>query len=133
NLAAGADATLTLTLTVGASAAAGANVTSNTAAESAVVEGDTNASNNSDTKSTSVTTQADLSVSKTGAASIPTDSDLTYTITLTNNGPSDAQTVSLSDPLPAGTTFVSETHPGGFLAVRPPRGTNDTGRVAQWD
>ena len=38
---------------------------------------------------------------------------MTYTITVTNNGPSDAQSVVLSDPLPATETFVSQFQVAG--------------------
>ena len=40
--------------------------------------------------------------------------DITYTITVLNTGPSDAQTVALTDPLPADTTFVSDTQTLGL-------------------
>ena len=33
--------------------------------------------------------------------------DLTYTIIVSNSGPSDAQSVSVADTIPAGTTYVS--------------------------
>ncbi|MDQ4077848.1 MAG: DUF11 domain-containing protein [Chloroflexota bacterium] len=48
---------------------------------------------------------ADLAVTKT-ASPIPVDTDetLTYTIVVTNNGPSNAQNVVLRDPLPSGIT-----------------------------
>src|SRR5262249_46236047 len=39
--------------------------------------------------------------------------NITYTITLANNGPSDAQAVGLFDTLPAGTTFVSQNQTNG--------------------
>ena len=38
---------------------------------------------------------------------------MTYTITVTNNGPSDAQNVSLTDPLPSTVTFVSQSQQSG--------------------
>ncbi|MGY6558297.1 MAG: T9SS type B sorting domain-containing protein, partial [Nitritalea sp.] len=41
--------------------------------------------------------------------------NLAYTITVTNNGPSDAQEVVVTDPIPVGTSFVSADM-GGMLA-----------------
>src|SRR5207248_196508 len=58
---------------------------------------------------------ADLAVTKTDTPDpVTAGTDLTYTVTLTNNGPSDAQGVVLSDVVPAGTTFVSATAPAGW-------------------
>jgi uncharacterized repeat protein (TIGR01451 family) len=101
-------------LTNQATVGAPAGLTESTPADNTAIDNDT------------LTPRADLVVAKTGAASVAADSNLTYTITVTNNGPSDAQTVSLSDALPAGTTFVSETHPAGFAATTPPVNTNGT-------
>jgi uncharacterized repeat protein (TIGR01451 family) len=39
-------------------------------------------------------------------------STITYTITVTNNGP-DSTSVELDDPIPSSTTFVSFTSPAG--------------------
>jgi uncharacterized protein len=57
---------------------------------------------------------ADLSVTK-GASPEPviTGSDVTYTISVTNNGPNTAQAVVVTDNLPAETTFVSCNATGG--------------------
>src|SRR5262249_4439369 len=44
---------------------------------------------------------------------------ITYTIGLTNNGQSDAQSVTVTDPVPANTTFVSATAPAGWSATTP--------------
>jgi uncharacterized repeat protein (TIGR01451 family) len=70
--------------------------------------------------------QADLQVGTTVSSSAAAGTDLTYTITLTNLGPNDAQSVSLSDPLPAGTTFVSETHSNAFGETDPGVGNGGT-------
>jgi uncharacterized repeat protein (TIGR01451 family) len=49
---------------------------------------------------------------------------LTYSITLWNNGPTDAASVTFSDPTPAHTTFVSFTQTSGpaFILTSPPSG-----------
>jgi uncharacterized repeat protein (TIGR01451 family) len=52
--------------------------------------------------------------------------DLTYTITLDNAGPSDAQNVTLTDVLPAGTTFVSFSAPAAFTTTTPVLGGTGT-------
>ncbi|MBW3469361.1 DUF11 domain-containing protein, partial [Arthrospiribacter ruber] len=60
-----------------------------------------------------VVTEADLSVIKSADVSlVQAGSNLRYVISVTNNGPSDAQDVSVSDVLPAGTTFVSADNGG---------------------
>ena len=46
-------------------------------------------------------------LTKTGPATVVAGTQVTYTLSLTNNGPAAAQSVSLSDTLPAGETFVS--------------------------
>src|ERR1700731_1695532 len=56
---------------------------------------------------------SDLSVSKTGPNGATANSDVTYTIEVTNFGPDDSDTATLYDPLPAGTTFVSMTQNSG--------------------
>src|SRR5207248_6781008 len=73
------------------------------------VASDPNNGNNSATQSVTVAAQADLAITKTGPASSTAGSPLVYTITITNNGPSDATSVSVADPTPAGTSFVSNS------------------------
>src|SRR5207247_463176 len=59
--------------------------------------------------------QADLSATKDdGSGTFTAGTDVSYTITVNNSGPSDAQALLLSDALPAGTTFVSLTLPAGW-------------------
>lgn len=64
---------------------------------------------------TTVETQADLAVAKTADQShVPAlDDEVTYTITVTNNGPSNAQAVVLEDAMPQDMTAVSATVAGG--------------------
>ena len=53
--------------------------------------------------------QADLAVTKAGPATAFAGTQVTYSINVTNNGPSDATNVVVTDTLPAGTAFVSST------------------------
>ena len=70
---------------------------------------DQNAGNNSAAQSTTVIPQADLKIIKSGPASVSAGSNIVYTITVTNLGPSDASSVLVNDPTPAGLTFVSNS------------------------
>src|SRR5262249_50140719 len=56
---------------------------------------------------------ADMAVTNSGPSSVTAGTNATYTITLTNNGPSAAQSVVLTDTLPAGSVFGSMTQTGG--------------------
>lgn len=57
-----------------------------------------------------VTTTGDLSITKTDSPDpVAMNHDLTYTLTVTNNGPEAAAAVHVEDPLPAGVTFKSVT------------------------
>jgi uncharacterized repeat protein (TIGR01451 family) len=89
---------------------------------------DTNPNNNSATAVTAVTASADVSVVKTGPSTANAGTNITYTIVVTNNGPSNAANVSLTDAVPANTTFVSESQTTGptFSCVNPPSGGTGT-------
>ena len=56
-----------------------------------------------------VTASADVAITKTGPASVVPGTNVVYTITVTNAGPSDAAIVVVTDATPAGLTFVSNT------------------------
>ena len=66
--------------------------------------------NNTASQSTTVTAAADLAITKTdGVASISAGTSTTYTITLTNNGPSiEPAGVVITDPIPAGTIGIGD-------------------------
>ncbi|MEA2563858.1 MAG: uncharacterized protein QOH06_5362 [Acidobacteriota bacterium] len=68
--------------------------------------------------------QADLQVVKVdGTDPVAAGNAQSYTITLTNAGPDDAQFVSLEDDLPADTTFISLSEPPGWTCTTPPVGS----------
>lgn len=126
NLPSGGSVTYTASCAVNASATG--SMLSNTATVSAsALVSDPNPVNNSATDIDTLTPQADLSVAKIGTPDpVTVDSNLTYTITVTNAGPSNAESVSLSDPLPTGTTFVSLSSPGGWSCSTPSVGAAGT-------
>ena len=84
---------------------------------------DTVSTNNSASVTTTLTQQNDVAITKSGPASIQAGSQMTYTLTVTNNGPSTATTVNVADTLPTGVTFVS----GTSLIGSTPAGTVSSG------
>jgi len=114
NLAPGITRTLTITASVDddASGALTNNVSLVTAA------GQTQTDNDSATASVTVTPQADVFVTKTvSETTARPGAELTYTVVVTNDGPSPAAGVSVVDTLPTGVTFVSGTGPNGVLVA----------------
>lgn len=79
--------------------------------------------NNSAFVTTTLTQQNDVAVTKSGPTTLLSGSQLTYTLTVTNNGPSTATSVNVADTLPAGVTFVS----GTSLIGTTPAGTVSSG------
>ena len=95
---------------------------SNTATVSSTTS-DPGPANDTSTADTTVEPRADLSITKTDSADpVTAGNDVTYTITVENDGPSVADSVQVSDPLPAGTSFVSATDGG-----------TESGGVVTWD
>jgi uncharacterized repeat protein (TIGR01451 family) len=102
-------ATRTITATFGVPAGyAGPSPFTNTATVTAAAT-DPVPGNNSSSAQTTVTSQADLAITKTGPASVARGVNVSYTIVVTNGGPSDASSVQVTDPTPAGLAFVSNT------------------------
>ncbi|QPH39300.1 DUF11 domain-containing protein [Pedobacter endophyticus] len=107
-LANGANSVLTITATVNAD-----GNYSNTATASST-EKDPNNTGNTDTITPVPTPVADLSVTKTSDSNAPNvGSNVIFTITALNTGPSNATNVRVTDALPNGYTFVSASAPGG--------------------
>ncbi|MGE0882031.1 MAG: beta strand repeat-containing protein [Blastocatellales bacterium] len=108
NLANGGTATFTIT----ASVPANTTGTITNTASVAVPQGTTDpeSGNNSSTVVSTLQPQSDLSITKVANASVIRAGDqVTYTITAKNNGPSVADNVVVTDPLPTGVTLVSAT------------------------
>ena len=73
-------------------------------------ETDSATGNNSDDEDTTVITQTDLSITKADSPDpVVAGNDLTYTMTVTNNGPSNSTGGTVTDVLPAGLTFSSSS------------------------
>ena len=103
SIAPGASVTITVPTTVASNLASGATMTNTAQAQS--TEEPTPVS---DTGNVTIAASADVAVTNSAAPSPATaGGDLEYTINVTNNGPSDAQGVTLSDPLPASAAFVA--------------------------
>ncbi len=107
-LAPSASVSYQLTLTLSASYAL--PTLANTASITSSPVPDPDASNDSATDTDTVTTSADLSITKTDSAD-PVDpgTSFFYTLTVVNNGPSDASGLTVTDTVPAGFTISSVT------------------------
>ncbi|MGH9922522.1 MAG: DUF11 domain-containing protein, partial [Nitrososphaerales archaeon] len=105
-LASGAVATVTITVFVNPDFT---GTLTNTAAVSSTTP-DPNAANNSDGEETQVQSVADVSIIKTDSHDpVTAGNTLTYTLQVTNPGPSTATNAQVTETLPAGVTFVSAT------------------------
>ena len=119
----GTPQTLVIVATVVSSAAQ-----TNTATITASDQFDPNTGNNSDV-ATETPQQADLAVTKIVSDSTPNVGDtITFTVTLSNSGPNSATGVVLTDLLPAGLSYVSNTPSQG--SYNPANGVWSVGTLA---
>jgi uncharacterized repeat protein (TIGR01451 family) len=110
-----------ISITVSVTQSAASSVT-NTATVSG--GGEVNTANDTANDLTNIVSRADIAVAKIASSGTVTiGSNVTFTVTVTNNGPSDATGVQITDPLPAGLTYVSST---------PSQGTYTSG-TGLWD
>jgi uncharacterized repeat protein (TIGR01451 family) len=117
-LAPGTSAGFLVTVHISASLPNGTTLT-NTATASTTTS-DPDLSNNSSTDTITVVTIADLAITKVDTPHpVITGYDLTYTLTVTNNGPSDALEVGMGDATLTNTKFVSLAAPGGWTCTTP--------------
>lgn len=105
NLASGASITLTVSGTVSATATGTLTNTATVAPPSGTT--DPNSANNTSTDTDTLTPSANLSLTKTHSGNFTAGLNGTYTLTVANSGPSAAGTLTVTDTLPTGLSFVS--------------------------
>ena len=128
----GAGKSTSFNIQVQVSASAPANSTLTNTAVAASDEQDPDSSNNTATAAVTVTAQADLQVMKVCKPDSPAQagSNALCTITVTNNGPSDAQNVTLNDNIVASSPFqITSVSPSVGTCTFPP-GVVTTAKVA---
>lgn len=114
SLAAGATATMTVTGNVGATAPPGLQASLTAAVSSATHEIDQ--ADNATSVSAAVTAVADLAVTMTNTAGVA-GAPVTYTATISNQGPSVARGIVLTDAVSSGSTYSSASVPGGACTL----------------
>jgi uncharacterized repeat protein (TIGR01451 family)/fimbrial isopeptide formation D2 family protein len=110
-LAAGQTVTITVPVHVAPTVAGGTTLTNGSSATA-----DHLPTPVTDNGSLLVATSTDMKVTKTGAATYTAGTHYTWHLRVQNLGPSQAESVSVSDPLPAGTSFVSADAPCANVA-----------------
>jgi uncharacterized repeat protein (TIGR01451 family)/fimbrial isopeptide formation D2 family protein len=104
-LASGANSTITLTVALAPDA--GPATLSNSASVSGPAP-DPRPANNTDTDTVTVGDEANVSIAKSASpTTVAAGGAVTFTLTVHNDGPSDADNVQVSDALPPGLSFVS--------------------------
>src|SRR3984893_6870251 len=120
--------TFTLVVQVGVATPSGTTISDTDSVSSGV--NDNNLANNTATVNTLVAAPASADISVTNSASPSTvapSANITYTQSITNNGPSTATTVSFTEAIPTNTTFQSLTKPAAWSCTTP--AVNGTGTV----
>jgi uncharacterized repeat protein (TIGR01451 family) len=102
NIAAGATETVTIEVLVVASTTGTLTNTANATG----AETESNSANNSASEDTTIAREIDLAITKTAVPNpVAAGNSLSYTIVVTNNGPSDASGVTVTDVLPGEVTY----------------------------
>ena len=121
-------ATFQLTVHVTTAIGVGNLITNNAQLKS---DDDPNGGNDTDSATTTVTAaSADLSIVKTAPSAVAAGSNIAYTLSMRNDGPSDAHSLAVDDTIPAGTTFVSASAPPGTVVTAPPVGGAGTVHIS---
>ncbi|HYD90320.1 MAG TPA: DUF11 domain-containing protein, partial [Flavobacterium sp.] len=101
----GGSATMTITATINANGGTQINTAAVTMSEY-----DPNTANNTASATTNAPSEADLEISKTGFRTGGSGDETTFTITVTNHGPSDATNVVVTDNLSTRYNFSGQEH-----------------------
>jgi len=117
-LAAGAVANINVTVNVNAATPDNTTITGNSSVSAAT--SDPRLANNTTVVTIVAQAAVNLTAANSGAPSpVAAGANITYTQSVTNNGPSNAATVSFTQAIPANSTFVSGTTPAGWGCVFP--------------
>jgi uncharacterized repeat protein (TIGR01451 family) len=119
NMFPGESRTVVLSMTVSPSATGSVTNTVNVGSSGV----DSYPANNTVSTVTNLTTHADLRVVKSALADVDAGATFVYTLTVANDGPSDAHNVYITDTLPAGVRVITQSSPLSFGLVA----TNTTG------
>ena len=110
-----AGATVRVDVTASIDPSATGNLTNSATVSSSTA--DPNPANNTGTTTTPLAPSADLEIEKIGTDPIVAGGANSYTLTVTNNGPSTATAVAINDPLPADLSGVTASSTGGPCMV----------------
>ena len=127
----GASSVVTITVDVDTNAVSPLN---NTASVSSTPNSDPNPDNNTTAEDTTVEREVDVQVEKTVTGDPVAGQDVTYTVLVTNNGPSEARGISVTDTLDSNLQFVAGSFdPGTSGTSLTPAGSSLTFDVGTLD
>ncbi|HLK05475.1 MAG TPA: C25 family cysteine peptidase [Candidatus Acidoferrum sp.] len=119
-LAAGGSATFQPVFKVGAAVTSGTVITDTASINSVTADPNPNSNTASATVTVAGATQTDLAVSTSASPNpVLAGNNITFTQTVTNNGPLAAATDQFTETVPANTTFVSLGQPAGWVCTTP--------------
>lgn len=105
----GAQDVIGITVQVEPTATPGSTISNTAAVDTVNGYNDPNPDNNTSTIDNTVVASADITLTKSHTGDFTVGAQGTFTIDVTNNGPSDASTVTVTDVLPNGLSYVGAT------------------------
>jgi uncharacterized repeat protein (TIGR01451 family) len=112
----GNDSTFNVTVALEPTASPGSTIDNTATVVPPADTNDPDLGNNSGSVTRNVVASADLAITKSHTGNFTAGANSNYAIVVTNNGPSDASTFTVTDTLPAGLTFVSGGSTAGVNA-----------------